>query len=209
MGCEKVGTRERILETAIDLFAMKGFNDVSIREITKAVGIKESSLYNHFASKQQMLDEIFEYLSKQFESRSVSEEEAVRHIEGLNPTEFMEMCLMNFNMYFGEPKLMKIWRILSIERFRNERANDFFTKQLIDTPLTYQSAVFEAMMKKGLIKEGDPKALARAFYSFMLFIYLRYFEVGHQDNPAANEELREMLKAHINFFTGAIAKYIL
>ena len=62
------------------------------------------------------------------------------------------------------------------------------------------------MMKKGLIKEGDPKALARAFYSFMLFIYLRYFEVGYQENPAENEDIREMLKAHINFLTRAIAK---
>ena len=99
-----MGTRERILETAIDLFSMKGFNDVSIREITKAVGIKESSLYNHFASKQQMLDEIFEYLAKRFESMSLPEDEAVRLIEGMDPSEFMEMCLMNFNMYFGEPK---------------------------------------------------------------------------------------------------------
>jgi AcrR family transcriptional regulator len=201
-----MGTRDTILDTAINLFAQWGFNGVSIREITKAVGIKESSLYNHFSSKQQMLDEIFEHLAKRFDSMSISEEEAVRHIESAGPAEFMEMCLMNFNMYFGEPKLMKIWRILSIERFGNERANYFFTTQLIDAPLTYQSAVFEAMMKKGLIKESDPKALARAFYSFILFIYLRYFEVGYLENPAENEEIREMLKAHINFISKAISK---
>ena len=205
-GCDKMGTKEKILETSIDLFAERGFHDVSIREITKAVGIKESSLYNHFTSKQQILDEIFEYLVQRFESMSVPEEEAVRLIEKMNPSEFMEMCMMSFKMYFGEPKLMKIWRIISIERFRNERANEFFVRQLIDTPLTYQSIVFDSMIKKGLMKEQDPMVLARAFYSFMIFIYTRYFEVGNQENPAEDPHIQEMVKSHMDFLTRVISK---
>lgn len=202
----RLTTKEKILETAIDLFAERGFNDVSIREITRAVGIKESSLYNHFTSKQQILDEIFEFLSEQFESRSIPEEEAVSLIQNMNPKEFMEMCMMNFKLYFGNPKLMKIWRIISIERFRNEHANDFFIRNLVEAPLIYQSAVFEAMIKKGLIKKEDPKVLARAFYSFILFIYLRYFEGNHQGNPVEDAEVQEMVKAHMDFLTRAIGK---
>jgi AcrR family transcriptional regulator len=201
-----MGTKEKILDTAIDLFSQKGFNEVSVRDITRAVGIKESSLYNHFTSKQQILDEIFQYLSSQYEGMTVSEEEAVSHIEKMSPEEFMEMCLMNFQMYLGNPKLMKIWRIISIERFRNEKANSFFKNHLIDYPLIYQSKVFDTMIKRGLIGSFNPDVLARAFYSFILFIYLRYFEDGGTENPQENPEIQAMVRAHMDFLSGAIKK---
>ena len=57
---EKPSTRQRILESAIDLFAMKGYTETSVRELAAAVGIKEASLYNHFPSKNAILDEIME-----------------------------------------------------------------------------------------------------------------------------------------------------
>ena len=37
-------TKDKILEVAIDLFSKQGYHGVSIRNITKEVGIKESSL---------------------------------------------------------------------------------------------------------------------------------------------------------------------
>ena len=54
-------TKTIIFEEAIELFSRKGFNGVSIREITRQTGIKESSLYNHFTSKDDLLKNIFDY----------------------------------------------------------------------------------------------------------------------------------------------------
>ena len=214
-GMSDMSTRERILETAIELFSKHGFNDVSVRDITGAVGIKESSLYNHFGSKQQILDEIFNYLDREFSSMTIPEDEAAKLIEGMDPEQFMDICITNFKMYFGNPKLMKIWRIVSIERFRNARANDFFIKHLIDYPIQYQSNVFEAMKKKGSIADADPRVLARAFYSFILFIYMRYFEVDSSEysiteadnpdavNPVDSPEIQGMIKAQMDFLRKA------
>lgn len=208
-----MNTREKILETAINMFAVKGYNDVSVRDITRAVGIKESSLYNHFINKQQILDEIFEYLLKRFESMTVSEEEAAGFIESADPESFMEMCLTNFRMYFGDPKLIKIWRIVSIERFRNRRANEFFTKHLIDLPLEYQAKVFGSMIRKGLIAEADPMVLAREFYSFIMMIFTRYLEAAGGDgpadsavNPVDDPAIQKMVKDHMQFLRRAISR---
>ena len=211
--CDGLNTREKILETAIAMFAEKGYNDVSVRDITRAVGIKESSLYNHFISKQQILDEIFEYLLQWFESMNIPEEEAARLIAEADPEGFMEICLMNFRMYFGDPKLIKIWRIISIERFRNKRANDFFINRLIDYPLEYQAKIFGLMMKKGLIAEADPMMIAREFYSFMLMIYLRYFEVesgagmaDKAENPVDDPSILKMIRDHMQFLMRALSE---
>ena len=43
---------------ALNLFSVKGYDPVSVRDIAYAVGIKESSLYNHFKNKQDIFDSI-------------------------------------------------------------------------------------------------------------------------------------------------------
>lgn len=47
--------REEILQVAASLFASRGFEATSIREIGDAAGILSGSLYHHFASKEEML----------------------------------------------------------------------------------------------------------------------------------------------------------
>lgn len=46
-------TKEKILDVSIDLFAQKGFKDVTVREIAEALGIKASSLYKQERGKQR------------------------------------------------------------------------------------------------------------------------------------------------------------
>ncbi|WP_029040371.1 TetR/AcrR family transcriptional regulator [Cucumibacter marinus] len=51
-------TRQRIIEAALPLFAEKGFAGASIRAIARNAGIRESSLYNHFISKNDLFSAI-------------------------------------------------------------------------------------------------------------------------------------------------------
>lgn len=53
-------TKEKILNAALTLFSEKGYNAVSVRHIAAEVGIKASSLYNHFENKQDILHELVE-----------------------------------------------------------------------------------------------------------------------------------------------------
>ncbi len=67
-------TRERILREASHLFATRGYAGTSTREIAVAVGIRQPSLFHHFASKTEIVDALLEYdLS---ESTAVAEREA-------------------------------------------------------------------------------------------------------------------------------------
>ena len=49
------GTLRRILETALGLFAERGYHGVSMRELASATGVTASSLYAHVASKEDLL----------------------------------------------------------------------------------------------------------------------------------------------------------
>ncbi|MGH9016576.1 MAG: TetR/AcrR family transcriptional regulator [Acidimicrobiales bacterium] len=54
-GAEPKGTRERILDIALDLFIEKGFDKTSLREIAERLGFSKAALYYHFASKDDIL----------------------------------------------------------------------------------------------------------------------------------------------------------
>ena len=51
-----MNTREKIIYESLNLFSAKGFDAISVRDIANAVGIKASSIYNHFKSKYEIFD---------------------------------------------------------------------------------------------------------------------------------------------------------
>src|SRR5512145_1863051 len=53
------GTRERILRTAERLFAERGFNGVSVRELAAAAQANIASIGYHFDSKEGLLSEVY------------------------------------------------------------------------------------------------------------------------------------------------------
>jgi AcrR family transcriptional regulator len=53
-GGNRNGTRERLIEAAIELFGNNGFGSTSLRELAADVGVKAPAVYNHFKSKEEL-----------------------------------------------------------------------------------------------------------------------------------------------------------
>ena len=53
-------TRLRVLQSAARLFRTRGYAATSLRDIASAAGLKAGSLYNHFASKEEIVTEILD-----------------------------------------------------------------------------------------------------------------------------------------------------
>lgn len=54
-GGQGAETKQRILETAITLFGERGTDSSTMRDLAEAVGIKAPAIYNHYASKEDVL----------------------------------------------------------------------------------------------------------------------------------------------------------
>ena len=52
------GVRRRILEGALQLFAHRGFDGASMRDLAALIELQPSAVYAHFASKQHLLAEL-------------------------------------------------------------------------------------------------------------------------------------------------------
>lgn len=79
-------SRERILKTALALFAKHGFERTSIRMIAQEAGISQGLMYNYYAGKDELLRAIYARsmgeVRAAFEQRSL-EAPAPDRIEGL------------------------------------------------------------------------------------------------------------------------------
>ena len=52
---KKRETRRRIAETALRLFAGRGFDAVTVAEVARAAGVTEKTVFNHFETKEDLV----------------------------------------------------------------------------------------------------------------------------------------------------------
>ncbi|MFN2571964.1 MAG: TetR/AcrR family transcriptional regulator [Gemmatimonadales bacterium] len=52
-------TRQRLIRAALELFTTRGYHDTTTAQIAKKAGVAEGTIYRHFASKQQLLNELY------------------------------------------------------------------------------------------------------------------------------------------------------
>lgn len=58
MSSQPVSRRDELLELAATMFAERGLRATTVRDIADSAGILSGSLYHHFSSKEEMVDEV-------------------------------------------------------------------------------------------------------------------------------------------------------
>ena len=111
-------TKDRILFVSINLFSQSGYNEVSMRDISKAVGIKASSIYNHYKSKQAILDAIFEFYDEQWNAAAPD----IDNLLQLAETEPPDVVLKNM-LFDWKPELQEIMNRIYVIATREAMVN--------------------------------------------------------------------------------------
>mgnify|MGYP002673733771 FL=1 len=180
-------TKEKILEISLDMFSKQGYTAVSIRDICKQVGIKESSVYYHFKNKQSIFDELLNRFAETANSIMSQLENGL--IDGQNS---FSDGINTVARYFFEQYLMdafcnKVMRIMLIEQFNNDDVRKLYQEWLLDKPLNFQSKIFSALISMGVIPNGDSKYLAIKYYSPIYFYAQKWLFSGEltEENKAA------------------------
>ena len=62
---ERTTIKEKLMETALDVFHEKGSKALNIAELTKRVGIAQGSFYNFWEDKEALVIELFSYRANQ------------------------------------------------------------------------------------------------------------------------------------------------
>jgi AcrR family transcriptional regulator len=175
---DTVKTKERIRDAAIVLFAKKGFEAVSIREIAESVGITKSSIYSHFRSKDEILQSILSFFIQEIGKKSTKSVEEEKFILGIldtiGPAGLMATVETQFDERLRVPRMQMIWRMITIEMCRNAMIRSFVERELFEKPVNFWEKAFRIMAGKGMIKARDPLGLAREYHAFNIYLYMKY-----------------------------------
>ena len=152
---DPVPTRDRILNIAIEQFARRGFDAVSIRDITRALGLNEASLYNHFESKADLLAAAF----AQLEERLIApgfEAAPPERFTGKEPVDLAEVLIAGSKRFFSaaDRTVLLTWRILMMSQYAYPSARDSVRKHLLEAPCRFFTSVLTAMKNVGRIGSG-------------------------------------------------------
>ena len=173
-----MNTKEKIFDVALDLFSKKGYDSVSLREIAEEVGIKKSSIYSHYPSKEAILMDIFEYLTNLFEYDELLNNKELDLSEDNeilvdNPEMFYHMGSEAIKTMFSQEKNLKIWKLIFIQMHHNETIRLFFQNEILVKPLIFWNGFFTILKEKGIIrKDCNPELLAKEYYSFPIYLLL-------------------------------------
>jgi AcrR family transcriptional regulator len=196
-------TQEKIFKTAIDLFSQSGYNGVSIRQIAKAVGIKKSSIYNHFLNKDNILETIYDYYKQEMKKTALSKEELDKKIGTIPFEQFWTIGLSNFHKKTEDPLMEKINNIILLEMFRDERARDIALCELFQRQQNLVCKIFKKMQEEGIIKKDfDPKVLAQEYTYPLLGLRFEY-NILKSWNLDTKEVQKKMFD-HIKFFSANV-----
>lgn len=178
----KKNTKEKIFDVSIDLFSQYGYDGVSIRQIAKEVGIKESSIYNHYQSKESILESILSY----YINEMLKEEAPVMQPkENLNMDfdHFYKEGIDRFISKLSEEKMMKITRIFLVESYHNEKIKKFVKEAIIGYAINGWEDLFNLMKEMNFIKkDADIKQLAESFYYYGLFLLYEHFIINYPED---------------------------
>ena len=154
-------TKERILAKALELFSQNGYAGTNIRELTASLGLVKSSMYKHFASKEEIWNALLDGLIAYYGERFGSPERLPPVPDSLEGLVAMTMNMVNLTVY--DETIVMTRKMLTIEQFRDDRARDLATKHFLTGLRDMFTSVFAGMMDKGLLCRDDPAMLAFAY----------------------------------------------
>ena len=154
-------TKEKILDAALDMFSLKGYDGTNIRELTAALGMVKSSMYKHFESKEEIWNTLIDKMILYYDERFGSPEKLPPVPDSLEELAAMTKRMVDFTVH--DEKIVKTRKMLMIEQFRDGRARDLATKHFLTGLVEMFTPIFKAMMNKGLLRQDDPSTLALAY----------------------------------------------
>lgn len=186
-------TRDRILETALDLFGTRGVDAVSLDEIARSVGVRKQTVLYWFASKDDLVDEVLGVATAEL----VIVIDAALRAAPADPLDRIDAVVRAvFRPAVRRPALLGLIREVS----RLDSAPAERLRSRIE-PLVERAVVYlDAEMDAGRLRRGDPRLVAALGYATVTGIATEpeaLRAVGWHPTPPGLRRLRDELRAFL------------
>ena len=187
------GTRDKLLEAALELFSQNGYAGTNIRELSASLGLGKSSLYRHFESKDEIWNAMIDEMERYYNEHFGSAQNPPAIPESADALRTLTLRMLDFTIH--DEKVIMTRKLLLTEQFRDERIRSLATKHFIEGLEALFMNIFAGMMENGSLKRGDPAMLA--------FVYTAPISTLVQlcdREPQRRGEAMEKIEAFIEHF---------
>lgn len=193
---EEAQTRTRILQAARKLFANKGYDGTTTRDLANAAGVAEGTLFRYFPNKKAILVEIatqgwveiltdlLTELSEMGSYKAVAQVMKHRMLHMRENIELMRVCFLEAQFH---PDLR--------ERIQSE---------VIAKMTDVAEAFFQTAMEKGIYRQMNPRLVAQVFLG--MFAIAGFSQQTLLEKEASLQAQLEMAETLADIFLNGVLK---
>ncbi len=187
----------RIIQTALQLFAVKGYENTTINNIIGEAGISKGGFYHHYTSKEELLEDIVRMLIGDM----VVIFEEIDACDDLTALEKTNEYIRRVNAYKGD-------KVVEVAAFLSELYSGGKNVQLESKIYDFARKHIAPIMKKIIIqgvKEGTFKTefseeAAETYVKLFIMQQQEVTDLFYEALRERNEEIMERIKRKYSFF---------
>ena len=157
---DRGNTKQGILEAALELFSVQGYEATSISQLASAVGIRKASLYSHFESKQAILDALVKDVLDRYAAHSIFARADRAAEDACTPESTERLILGQIRYILHDPHIRMARKMLVVEQFRNPELAQLQTRQNYTDVLEYFTGLVERLIRSDVLAGEDPGIMA-------------------------------------------------
>lgn len=187
-------TQAKILKAAQKLFAKRGYGATTTKELAKAAGVAEGTLFRHFENKKailvevatqgwmEILTDLLMELSEMASYKAVAQVMRKRMLSLRANSDMLRVCFMEAQFH---PEL-----------------RDRIQTDVIEKMTDVAEAFFQSAMEKGEYRPMNPRVVARIFLG--MFTVAGFSQSTLTNDPNSHIELKEMAETLADIFLNGV-----
>ena len=190
-------TKQRILQAALKLFARKGYDGTTTKDLAKTAKVAEGTLFRHFSHKKAILIEVTTNGWIEILTDLLTELSEMGNYKAIDRVMRRRVLNMHANA--------DLLRVCFIEAQYHPELQERIQSEVIGKMTDVAEAFFETAMNKGIYRRMNPKIVAQVFLGmFAIASFSQQTVIDPQASPQAMQEMAEGI-ADI-FLNGVLAK---
>lgn len=147
MNTELTKRQKEIINASLEIIAESGIQSLTIKNLSRKIGLVESAIYRHYDSKNQILVAILDSIGDQSKSNEIRETDSVFGL-------LEQMVGDHFSTFTEKPALVSV--VFAEELFQNEPTLVEKTRLKVEKSISELLAVIQKGQQSGEIR-GDIK----------------------------------------------------